>query len=107
MARVTALLEAGANCDAMLEGRSAVCWAARNNHYTIFKMLVSAGSNLHKAPPKGDIFEDACWHSNSSSVKIAQELVDAGFDPRKGPDGKDRTALVLLAAMGGDLEMLN
>ena len=52
-ARVTTLLDSGANCDARHDlgdpngaGRSAVYWAARGGHLSTFRLLKSAGANV-------------------------------------------------------------
>jgi ankyrin repeat protein len=84
-ARVAALIDRGASCDAVHAlgdpdgaGRSAVYWAARGGHLSTFRLLKSRGADVHTAAANGVTpFMAACGIGGSM---IARELKDAGAD---------------------------
>ena len=85
-ARIAALIDRGANCDAVHAlgdpngaGRSAVLWAARGGHLTIVRLLSSKGADVRAAADDGlTPFMAAC---ENGFTQIARELKDAGFSP--------------------------
>ena len=108
-ARVTTLLDSGANCDATHDlgdpndaGCSAVNWAARGGHLSTFRLLKSAGANV-LAPADSGVtpFMAAC---GGGSLQIVRELKDAGVDPSATTNRGFNAAHA--AAHGGHLDIL-
>ena len=108
-ARVAALIDRGANCNAthalgdpLAHGRSALIWAASRGHLTTFRLLKSKGADLLAAANDGPTpFMAACF---SGSIEIARELKDAGADPGAA-DNRGGKA-VHVAAQYGHLDIL-
>ena len=110
-ARVTALIDRGANCDATHAlgdphgaGRSAVYWAARGGHLSTFRLLKSKGADSHAAADDGITpFMVAC--GIGGNLQIARELKDEGPNPMNATSNSGHNA-VHLAAVYGHLDVL-
>lgn len=94
LATVNALLNAGANKDAIdVHGRSALFFAAEHGHAQIVERLIDAGVDMDRACNKGETALMAAAKFGHS--KVVQTLLRRGAN-RDIQDSRGKTALILL-----------
>ena len=105
---VKAVLELGANPNAIVDGYTPLGWAARKHHVEIVKILLEAGADPNTKIPttkKGTYaICEAVSNMNPASSelkmrgqRVIELLLEAGADPNSTEGGYNRTCLAIMA----------